>query len=46
MPGGGGGTHLYLLLGRQRQVDLLSLRPAWSTEQVLGKPDIQRETLA
>jgi hypothetical protein len=34
-------------LGRQRQVDgSLSLRPAWSTEQVPGWPGLHRETLS
>lgn len=31
-------------LGRQRQADLLSLKPAWPTKQVPGQPEIHRET--
>jgi hypothetical protein len=30
----------------QRQAHLLSFRPAWSTEQVLGEPELHRETLS
>ena len=33
-------------LRRQRQAHLLSFRPAWSTEQVLGEPELHRETLS
>ena len=32
--------------GRQRQADLLSLRPAWSTEWVPGQSRLYRETLS
>jgi hypothetical protein len=32
-------------LERQRQVDLWSLRPTWSTEQLPGQPGLNRETL-
>ena len=38
-------TPLIPALRRQRQVDLFSLRPAWSTERVLGKPGLHRETV-
>ena len=31
---------------RQRQVDLLSLRPAWSTEGISQLPELHRETLS
>lgn len=31
-------------LGRQRQADLLSLKPAWPTKQVPGQPELHRET--
>jgi len=37
---------LTLALGRQRQVDLISLRPAWSIEQVPGQPGLCREILS
>lgn len=44
---GRGGTHLWFpALGRQRQVDLLSSRPTWSTKQVPEQPGVlHRETL-
>lgn len=32
-------------LGKQRQVDV-SLRPAWSTDEVPGQPGLQRKALA
>lgn len=32
--------------GRQRQVDLLNLRPVWSTELVLGQPELHKGTVS
>jgi hypothetical protein len=39
--------HMSLIpaLGKQRQGDLFSWRPAWSTEPVPGQPGLHRETL-
>jgi hypothetical protein len=34
-----------LALGRQKQVDLLSLSLAWSIERVPGQPGLHREKL-
>jgi hypothetical protein len=39
-------TPLIPVLGRQRQVEFLSSRPAWSTEWVPGQPGLHRETLS
>jgi hypothetical protein len=33
-------------LRRQRQADLMSLRTTWSTELVLGQPELHRKTLS
>jgi len=33
-------------LRRHRQVDVLSVRPAWSTEQVPGQLGLHKETLS
>lgn len=33
-------------LGRQKQADLLSSEPTWSTEQVSGQPGLHREILS
>ena len=33
-------------LGRQKQADLLSSRPAWSTQQVPGQPGLHGEALS
>jgi hypothetical protein len=44
--GGGGTKSLIPVLERQRQVALLSSKPAWSTEKVLGQPGLHRETLS
>jgi hypothetical protein len=41
---GSSGAHLIQTLGRHRQVDLLSLRPAWSTELGSGQSLLQKET--
>lgn len=35
-----------LALGRQKQVDLLSLSLAWSIERVPGQPGIYKDTLS
>jgi hypothetical protein len=37
---------LILAFAKQRQMDLLSLRPAWSPERVPGQPGLHRKTLS
>lgn len=39
-------TPLRAALGKQRQGDLFSWRPAWSTEPVSGQPGLHRKTLS
>lgn len=42
---GGGVEHLYSQHAGPEAGGLLSSRPAWYTEQVLGGPELHRETL-
>jgi hypothetical protein len=43
---GSGGWRMPLVTALERQEELLSLRPAWSTERVLGQPGLHRESLS